>query len=136
MKLLLFITLFIIISKCSNQIANEFEHVYELRNDAHGYLGDVFIRLINDSTFNSLLIINQEQTEADTLYKIDNHILINRKGIDGTVLEEGFWGYRFEIKRDDYFVLVALHNDGQNVSDPITIEWNPETECFESLKVK
>jgi hypothetical protein len=73
--------------------------------------------------------------ERDTLYKINRNILTNTKGKDIEVFNEGFYGYLFVLKKNDYFVLSYLRNKGSNISDDITIEWNYENNVLEVQKV-
>ena len=50
------------------------------------------------------------------------------------MLNDGFYGYIFVLKRNDYFILTYLRNKGTNVSDDVTIEWNYESNILEKQK--
>lgn len=112
----------------------EYEFVYTLKNKTDNYLGDVYIKKVNDSVFHSLLIVNKLEKSTIKLYEISNYTLSNTIGIDMEIRKEEFWGYRFELMKHDYFVLTALHDKGKSVSDAICIEWNYEDQVFEVNK--
>ena len=59
------------------------------------------MRFINDSIFTDLYVVNN----ADTLYSNERNILANKKGRDFEVLNDDFYGYKFVLERNDYFVL-------------------------------
>ncbi len=113
---------------------HEYEFVYTLKNKTDNYLGDVYIKKVNDSVFHSLLIINNLEKSTTKLYEISNYILSNNIGIDIEIRKEEFWGYRFELMKNDYFVLTALHDKGKSVTDAISIEWSYEDQIFEVSK--
>jgi hypothetical protein len=109
----------------------EFIKVHSLKKNDNTLIGDIYVKFINDSVFTDLYVIN----ESDTLYSIKRHILISNFGKDTEVLEDGFYGYLFVLKKNDYFVLSNLGNKGANVSDDITIEWNYDKNILETQKL-
>jgi len=112
----------------------DFKFVYTLSNKSENYLGDVYVKEVNDSVFSSLLIIEELKNSNVKLYEVNNYTFFNKNGIDIKIRQDEFWGYKFELKKKDYFVLTALHNKGANVSDAIYIKWNYKDQIFEVRK--
>lgn len=108
----------------------EFIKVHSLKKNDNTLIGDIYVKFINDSVFTDLYVIN----ESDTLYSIKRNTFLNKVGKDIDVFSDGFYGYLFVLKKDDYFVLSYLRNNGANVSDDITIEWNYDKNILESQK--
>lgn len=109
----------------------EFIKVHTLIKNDKTLIGDIFVKFINDSIFTDLYVIN----ESDTLFSIKGSDFQNKKGIDFDVFSNGFYGYFFVLKKPDYFVLSYLRNNGVNVSDDITIEWNYDKNILETQKL-
>lgn len=116
-------------SKLPNK--STFTKVYTLTKKDNSVIGDIYAKYVDDSVFTDLYIVN----ERDTLYVIKKNILANTKGKDIEVFNEGFYGYLFVLKKNDYFVLSYLRNKGSNISDDITIEWNYENNILEVQNV-
>lgn len=112
-------------------IKNDFVKVHSLKGKDGTFIGDVFVNFKNDTVFTDLYVINLQ----DTLYSIEQNILSNKLGKDIEVLKTGFWGYLFVLKKDDYFVLSNLGDNGKTVSDDIILEWNYGDKILEVLKV-
>lgn len=110
---------------------NVFTKVYSLKKKDNSAIGDVYVKFINDSIFTDLCVVN----EKDTLYTIKRNFLTNTKGKDIEVFNDGFYGYLFVLKKNDYFVLSYLRNNGSNISDDISIEWNYQDNILEVQKV-
>ncbi len=124
------------ISQQNSTLKNKLEaykFVYTLSRKSE-YLGDVYVKEVNDSVFSSLLIVEKLKNSDIKLYEVNNYTFSNKNGIDLEIRKDKFWGYRFELKKRDYFVLTALHSNGANVSDPIKIKWNDKDQIFEVRK--
>jgi len=111
---------------------NQYIKVHTFKDKEGNVLGNMYVNLIKENIFTSLVITGE--TELDTLYFIDQYNFYNKKGIDFKVNKDNFYGYKIELKKNDYFVLVYLQNNGLNISDPVTIEWNYSDEIFEIMK--
>jgi hypothetical protein len=114
----------------SEQLHNKFRKVHTLRRNDSTCIGDIYVRYINDGFFTDLYVINN----VDTLYTITKSSFTNKRGKDLEVVEEGFYGYKFVIYRNDYFVLSYFQNKGANISDNISINWNYDLKILEVLK--
>lgn len=108
-----------------------FVKVHSLKKNDNTSIGDIYVKFINDTTFTDLYVIYKR----DTLYSIEKSVLTNTKGKDIDVYTDGFYGYIFVLKKNDYFVLSYLRNNGKNISDDITIEWNYDYNILETQKV-
>ena len=117
-----------------NSKLENFKFIYSLKSKSDDYLGDLYVKEVNDSVFSSLLIVEKVKNALFKLYEINNYNFSNRNGVDIEVGKDEFWGYRFDLKKQDYFVLTALHNKGANVSDAIYIKWNYIDQIFEVRK--
>jgi hypothetical protein len=120
-------------SQPANSLKNcnpEFKKVHSLIKDDKTLIGDIFVQYINDSIFTDMYIIN----DADTIYSIEKHILSNKIEVEAKVLDEGFYGYVFILKKTDYITIMNLGNKGANVSDYMTIEWNYQNDLLELQK--
>lgn len=109
----------------------EFIKVHSLKKNDNTLIGDIYVKFINDSVFTDLYVIN----EFDTLYSIKRSTFLNKEGKDIDVFSDGFYGYLFVHKKNDYFVLSYLRNNGANVSDDITIEWIYDKNILETQKL-
>ena len=109
----------------------EFTKIHSLKKNDNTIIGDIYVKFINDSIFTDLYVINGN----DTLYSVEKNILSNANGKDTEVLKDGFWGYMFILKKSDYFVLSCYGNNGTDVSDDITIEWNYDKNILELQKI-
>ena len=109
----------------------EFIKIHSLKKNDNTFIGDIYVKFINDSVFTDLNVIN----ESDTLYSIKRNVFLNKVGNDIDVFSDGFYGYIFVLKKNDYFVLSYLRNNGLNVSDDITIEWSYIKNILESQKL-
>ena len=109
----------------------KFIKVHSLKMNDNTLIGDIYVKFINDSIFTDLYVIN----EFDTLYSIKRSTFLNNEGKDIDVFSDGFYGYLFVLKKNDYFVLSYLRNNGANVSDDITIEWSYDKNILESQKL-
>jgi hypothetical protein len=109
----------------------EFIKVHSLKKNDNTLIGDIYVKFINDSIFTDLYVVN----ESDTIYSIKRSNFLNKEGKDIDVFSDGFYGYLFVLKKNDYFVLSYLRNNGANVSDDITIEWSYDKNILESQKL-
>lgn len=107
-----------------------FRKVHSLKKKDNTFIGDIYAKFINDSIFTDLYVINK----SDTLYTIKRNTLFNKGGKDIEVYSDGFYGYLFVLKKNDYFVLSYLTKNGANVSDDITIEWSYDKNILEYQK--
>jgi hypothetical protein len=117
--------------KLLNVNKTEFIKVHSLKKNDNTLIGDIYVKFINDSIFTDLFVINSN----DTIYSIEKNILSNTQGKDIEVLKDGFWGYKFILKKSDYLVLSCYGNFGTDVSDDITIEWNYDKNILEMQKI-
>lgn len=97
-------------------------------------LGSVYVKYINDTVFTSMVIKKEIEGGNEILYFIDSIQLISKNGIDEEVFSEGFYGYIVVLAKDDYIVINYLRNEGKNVSDDVTIEWNYVEKKFQMMK--
>jgi len=111
--------------------SNIYCKVHSLRTNDGTFIGDVYAKFINDTIFTDLYVISK----MDTLYSIKKSVLSNVDGKDSEVAKDGFYGYKFILKEDDYVVLSYYSNNGINISDDITIEWNYGKHILEIQKV-
>ena len=105
---------------------------YEMFDSSSSSLGLVYVKHLNDSIFTDLLILEKNANKIK--YYINNHIFHKIDGIDEEIREDGFYGYQFLMKKDNYFTLSCFFNNGKNVGDDITILWKYENRIFETLK--
>lgn len=117
--------------KLMKENISTFINVHSLKKIDHTLIGDIYAKFINDSIFTDLYVFN----ESDTLYSIKKSTFLNKEGKDIEVYNDGFYGYLFVLKKNDYIVLSYLRNNGANVSDDITIEWNYDKNILESQKL-
>lgn len=117
-------------TKSNTNKSQQYIKVYTLRRNNNTPIGDVYVKYINDSIFSDLLILNQ----TDTLYKITKSTLYRKHKIDIKVSPDLFYGYKFLLKNRDSFTISYLQNNGRNVSDDITIEWNYNQNRMELMK--
>ena len=98
-------------------------------NDEH--IGELYNKPVNDSIFESLIIINK----SDTIYKIDKLHFWNQKGPDFNVSKDtsNFYGYSFLKLNNDSFVLNYYSDKGKNIADNITVIWNEANRIFEVM---
>lgn len=105
--------------------------LYTMTTEDGSDIGTVYAIFINDSVFTRLEVVN----ENDTIYQIDSTRFIGAAGLEETVYENGFYGYVFRVKEQDYFTVSYLRNSGRNISDDITVEWNPQANRLELMKL-
>jgi hypothetical protein len=109
----------------------ELSEIYILKDKDSINIGRVFVSYIENEIFDYLYVINKK----DTIYFIKKNILGNRKGKDIELYSKNFYGYKFVLKKNDYFILSGLGNKGKDISDNINIEWNYEKKILEVLKL-
>ncbi|SMD39289.1 hypothetical protein SAMN04488029_4081 [Reichenbachiella faecimaris] len=107
---------------------------YELMNRLNESIGSIYIKPIDSLIFSQLFILKESGVTVDTLYKIEENRLFNPEGLDVKVNGENHYGYRFVLKKNNYFVIIALNDEGNGVSDNINIMWNEKKKLFEVLK--
>ena len=112
------------------KLNNKFIKVYSM-NYKNRLIGDVFVKFVNDSVFTDLCVVK----EQDTIYTINKDVFNNKKGRDIVVYNKGFWGYMFVLRNNDHFTLSYYRNNGMNISDDITIEWNYDKNVLEVRKL-
>jgi hypothetical protein len=120
-----------------NQLTElNFKLAHNLKSKDGLELGSIFIKPLidNEEVFLSLIIIKENVNGKDSIYNINGSTFSNKKGIDITVYDKDLYGYRFVSKKDDSFILQALHNKGNSVSDNIWIKWNEDKSIFEVEK--
>lgn len=95
-------------------------------------IGDVIIgNMVNDTLFKELYIIK----DNDTIYQIKDRLFKNKEGIDFEIYTDGFSGFYIVHKASDYIVLGGTFNRGKDISDNLTIEWNPRKELMYLLRL-
>jgi len=109
----------------------DFEVIHTLRKKDSTLIGEIYARFIDKDVFDSLYVINK----GDTIYSIERNILKNRNGIDLKAPEQGFYGYRIVLKKNDYFVIINLMEGGKKVSDNANIIWDYEKGLLQVEKV-
>ena len=111
------------------------KRVLDIKMEDDNISCSVFVNTIdkaNKDVFNILKIKDEEHVQ---LYKIEKNILSNTNGIDIEVNKDDLYGYRFIKRNKDGFVIVALYESGERVSDNIWIKWNKQKELFEVQKI-
>ncbi len=68
------------------------------------------------------------------MYFINNCSFINPKGVDISVSEENFNGYKIEFFKESSFQLFSVGSKSSGASDPITIEWNYKKKIFQVIQ--
>jgi hypothetical protein len=119
-----------IISKVKKPLPDNksmFTKVHSLKKKDNTFIGDVYVKFINDSVFTDLYVVNSK----DTLYTIKKNIFTNTKGKNLDVPNDNFYGYLFALKKTDSFTLSFLTNKGLDSSDDIIIEWNYQNNVLE-----
>ncbi|SDQ04967.1 hypothetical protein [Flagellimonas zhangzhouensis] len=111
--------------------AGEYEWIHEFKTDLGDSLGDLYIKSINDSIFNSLRILSKK----DTIYKIDNLDFWNVNGIDFDIPknQENFYGYSIRLLGESHVVLSYYRNKGQNIADDLTLYYESNKKVFEIM---
>src|SRR5471030_1862784 len=98
------------------QIAG-YKKVHTLTDKSGKFLGDVFIKELKPGIFNSLVIAKVSNGRVDTLYSIHRLKMKYPKGIDLTVGDDGFYGYKFLIKKSQYIEMEMCDKNGHSYSD-------------------
>ncbi len=119
--------------KKNEKSSEQYTIMHSFKDKKGNAIGIMYASMIKENIFTSLIIVGAEKT--DTLYTIQQNIFSNKKGVDFKVNNNHFYGYKLELKKDDYFVTTYLQNEGRNVSDPITIEWNDLDKVFEKRNI-
>jgi len=114
--------------------STEYTQIHSFYDKDEKLLGSVYVKYLDKDVFTSMLIEKEVNGRKDTLYFINFNKLISKKGIEAEVFNEGFYGYKVIMKKNDYIVLSYLRNYGKDVSDDITIEWNYKEGLFELMK--
>ena len=116
------------------QDSSKIEYIYQLQSKNGEPIGDVYAKMINNEVFTELFVLKIEFSKTDTLYHIKKSEFRNKKGIDLSFDSTGFFGYHFGLKKDDYFEITYLSDNGSHESDIITIEYNTQENIMEILK--
>jgi len=109
-----------------------FEYVYQLKKNEE-VIGNVYAKWKNDSVFSELLILKINNKKTDTLYHIQKCKLKSKNCVDLSFDCNEFWGYRFGLKKDNYFELTYLSNNGTIESDILTIEYDKQKDTIKLL---
>ncbi len=102
---------------------NEYKLIHKFYSKDKLPLGNVYAKYITDDIFTSMVITEKE----NILYFIDEKKFISLDGVDleiNTDSTHRFYGFKTIIMGADYIQLVYLSNEGDNISDYVTIEWN------------
>ncbi|MBS9463651.1 hypothetical protein KIM67_14625 [Flagellimonas sp. 389] len=109
-----------------------FKKVHSLIDANDKTIGDVVIgNMVNDTLFKELYIIKN----TDTIYQIKNRLFRNKEGIDFEIYTDNFSGFYLVHNASDYIVLGGTFNRGKDISDNLTIEWNPRKELMYLLRL-
>jgi hypothetical protein len=126
MKTLACLTLLFWISACS---PGESE-LHRFVGENGETLGVAYVEYFDGALFEKLRI----ESEGKTVFRIQNEYIIGPKEIEATVSKENLYGYKVELAKPNYLVLVMAAPDGHGISDNITIEWVKELKEFHLLK--
>ena len=92
-----------------------------------------------DTLITSIVITKEKEITSDTLYVLDKYGGFYASGIidfqTGDHLYNYFAGIYLSIWGQDYFSADYFSNNGKNVSDNITIRWQPEKGRFELFRL-
>ncbi len=109
-----------------------FKKVHSLIDANANTIGDVVIgNMVNDTLFKELYIIK----DTDTIYQIKDKLFKNKEGIDFEIYADNFSGFYLVHNASDYIVLGGTFNRGKDISDNLTIEWNPRKELMYLLRL-
>ncbi len=109
-----------------------FKKVHSLIDANNRPIGDVMIgNMVNDTLFNELYILK----DMDTIYQIKDNFFKNKDGVDFEIYADNFSGFYLVLKAPDYIVLGGTFNNGKDISDNLTIEWDPRKELMYLLKL-
>ena len=78
-----------------------------------------------------MIVVIPASSKVDTLYKIDGIRFYNKLGLDIRVSDSNFHGYKTELLKANYILLVMVDKSGKGVSDDIKVKWNFEKGLFE-----
>jgi len=129
----LFITLSTYCFGSKNQRAahHNIKFIHTLKDKKGNLLGRVYIEDFKKNVFRKLLITKISRGKTDTLYFINNCIFRNPKGVDISVYEKTFAGYKIELLNDDSIQLFSVGKGSTGASDPAVIAWNYKKKIFE-----
>ena len=108
-----------------------YEPIYTFHNKKGETLGSLQGIKKNNEIYTHLRIVGNEQ---EVLYFIDKTKLYSGEDLELDIVAGGeFYGYKIILTKPDYVVLSYLTNDGKNVSDDITIEYDYKQHKFKRL---
>lgn len=112
----------------SSEKLKEFKLITQLISKNGLELGNVYVKTVNDSLFNSLII----EKDSKVLYEINQLNFWNTKGVDFDISKrrENFFGYKIKMKKKDYLIVGAFYDNGKSVSDDFLLKWNYQHKIF------
>lgn len=113
---------------------NEFTELTTFKDNKGYILGKAYVHYVDTNVFDYLKITKNTNKHEVILYTVDKTKFISPKGIETEVYPTGFYGYEVIMIKNNYLVISYLRNQGNNVSDDITIEWNEDLKQFGILK--
>jgi hypothetical protein len=93
-----------------------------------------FMDKLNENLFTSLTIVDNHVNPVDTLYFIGTTKFIGKNGTDLEFIGNEFYGYKIMLLKPDYIVIALVDENGEAISDNVTVEWNYSNKSFEMLK--
>lgn len=111
--------------------SEKYKWIHEFKSELDENLGDLYVKQVNDSIFNSMIILK----EKDTIYKIDKLDFWNKNGIDFDIPKntKGFYGYSIPLLGKNQIVLRYYTNSGQNVADDQTLYFDFKEKVFQIM---
>lgn len=97
------------------------------------YLADLYVMPVVGEIFESFLIGKVVDGTLDTLYSVNSHNFKSGQNIELTVNSSNFYGYKFALIKDDYIVFHLLRDEGEKISDNMTIKWDYSLNKFKRL---
>jgi hypothetical protein len=102
-----------------------------LKTSDGSILGEIYVTYIDRNVFSSLYISKEVDNKNIIVYKINSDGFFNTLGREQEISNINFYGYEFTRIEKDAFIVHLLTNNGKNVSDDFTVEWNYDKNIFE-----
>ncbi len=113
---------------------NDVTYISTLKNKEGVTLGKIYVTYISKDIFKSLYVAKEVDDKNIIIYKVNDTGFSNTLGKDLEISQGGFYGYQFSLIKDEYFVLHYLTDNGNSVSDDVTVKWNNDKNVFEVQK--
>ncbi len=121
----------LVVMLLSCQAKEKSNSTYHDFKDPNGEIvGNLNVVKLNDDVFIELIITN---TSGEELYRFSREGLFEKGNLDLKISSDDFYGYKIESLTDDYIDIYLLTNNGQNISDPVTVQYDFAGKYFKRL---